>query len=199
MLYRFLCVSCPVLFKCLGGFNVNGLENVPKSGGFIVAANHVSFLDPLVIGISCPRRLSYMARHDLFSNPVFGGIIRNLGAFPVKRKTADLSAIKEAVKRLKNGGGLLVFPEGTRQSGGNLSEQAQPGIGFLAAKVNVPVIPALVEGTDKSLPKNARCIHPARISVRFGRQISFERRLPYQEIAQMILKGIREISCSVTH
>ncbi|MDD2703685.1 MAG: lysophospholipid acyltransferase family protein, partial [Candidatus Omnitrophica bacterium] len=86
MLYTFLCRTCPGLFKCLGGFDVYGRENVPETGGFIAAANHVSYLDPLVIGISCPRRLSYMARHELFSNRIFGGIIRNLGAFPVKRK-----------------------------------------------------------------------------------------------------------------
>jgi 1-acyl-sn-glycerol-3-phosphate acyltransferase len=184
------------MFKCLGGFDVYGKENIPKTGGFIVAANHVSYLDPLVIGISCPRRLSYMARHDLFTNPVFGGIIRNLGAFPVKRKTGDISALKEAFKRLREGKGLLIFPEGTRQTGGSMAEQAQPGIGFLAAKVNVPVIPVFVKGTDVSLPRGARFFHRARISVCFGRQISFERRLPYQDIAQIILEGIRKISCS---
>ncbi len=172
-----------------------GRENIPRKGGFIVAANHVSYLDPLVIGISCPRRLGYMARHDLFAHPVFGGIIRNLGAFPVKRKSADLSALKEAVKRLKEGKGLLIFPEGTRQTGGSMAEQAQPGIGFLASKAQVPVVPVFVKGTEKSLPKNSRCVHRARISVCFGRQISFERRLPYQEIARIILEGIRETSC----
>jgi 1-acyl-sn-glycerol-3-phosphate acyltransferase len=196
MFYAFVCLTCPVVFKCLGGFDVYGRENVPKKGGFIAAANHVSYLDPLAIGISCPRRMSYMARHDLFSNPIFNGIIRNLGAFPVKRKTADLSAIKEAIKRLKEGKGLLIFPEGTRQTGGSMAEQAQPGIGFLAAKAQVPVIPVFVKGTEKALPKNARCIHRARISVYYGKQISFERRLPYQEIAQIILEGIRETSCS---
>ncbi|MDD2703545.1 MAG: lysophospholipid acyltransferase family protein, partial [Candidatus Omnitrophica bacterium] len=96
--------------------------------------------------------------------------------------------------RLKEGKGLLIFPEGTRQTGGSMAEQAQPGIGFLAAKARVPVVPVFVKGTEKSLPRNSRCIHRAGISVIFGRQISFERRSPYQEIARIILEGIRETS-----
>ncbi|KPK97137.1 MAG: hypothetical protein AMJ95_10690 [Omnitrophica WOR_2 bacterium SM23_72] len=185
---------CFLFFKIIYRLEVQGRENIPREGGFIIAANHVSYLDPLALGSSCPRALNYMARHDLFSYRVLGWWLLRVHAFPVKRKSADLSAIKEAMKRVKNNMGLLLFPEGTRQSQGQAG-QVESGIGFLAAKLNCPVIPAFVKGSEKALPKGAKFIKPAKITVCFGQQILIERRMPYQEIAQLIMAGIRHLSC----
>lgn len=162
-----------------------------------MASNHLSHLDPVVLGVACPRKLNFMARHDLFLNRFFGGLISRLGAFPVRRNTADRSALKEAIERLNRGGGLLLFPEGTRQSAGTGDKDSVPqaGIGFLAAKVDVPVIPAYIKGTQAALPKGARRIKPGRVSVSFGEKINFERRLPYHEIAQVIMANITQLSC----
>jgi 1-acyl-sn-glycerol-3-phosphate acyltransferase len=90
--------------------------------------------------------------------------------------------------------GLLLFPEGTRQSQGE-ALPAQAGIGFLAAKLDCPVIPAFIKGSEEALPKGAKFIRPAKISVCFGQQIFIERRMPYQEIAQLIMARIRHLSC----
>lgn len=195
MLYWIIRFIAIVVSKLLFRLEAKGAENIPKIGGFILASNHTSYLDPIVLSSACPRKLNFMARHDLFYNPLFSWLISKVGAFPVKRDSPDLSALKEAMRRLKNGNGLLLFPEGTRQVNGVSLSEPQPGIGFLAAKVNVPVIPAFVKGSVKALPKGAKCIRPGKISVYFGKQIYIERRLPYQDIAKRIMENIRHISC----
>jgi 1-acyl-sn-glycerol-3-phosphate acyltransferase len=183
-----------VLFKIFFRLEVRGEKYIPKKGGFIVASNHISYLDPIAIGVACRRKLNYMARHDLFSHPAFGWLLYRVNVFPVKRDTADVSALKEAMKRIKNGKGLVLFPEGSRRLEGDV-EEPQPGIGFLASKLNVPVVPAFIKGTGTALPKGARFIKPTKISVHFGRQILIERRMPYQDIAQLIMANIRHLSC----
>lgn len=172
---------------------ISGKDNVPKTGGFIVASNHVSYLDPVVVGCHCPRKLNYMARHDLFDIPLLGFILSHVDAFPVKRGSADLGAIRKALRRVEQGGGLLVFPEGRRVPGG-LQEEPEPGIGFLISKLNVPVVPVYVKGTDKALPKHSKVIRFSTVSVRFGKQITFERGLPYQDIARSVMEHIRRLS-----
>lgn len=182
------------VFKTFFKMKVKGAENIPKRGGFILASNHLSFLDPLAVGAACPRPLNFMARDTLFRHPVFGRMIRAVDAFPVKRDSADLAALKEAMRRVRKGRGLALFPEGTRQTGKTVLDKPQAGIGFLAAKLNVPVIPAYVRGTDQALPKQAKFIRKAQICVSFGKQISIEGRMPYEDIAMRIMDDIRHLA-----
>ncbi|MBU4346524.1 MAG: 1-acyl-sn-glycerol-3-phosphate acyltransferase [Candidatus Omnitrophica bacterium] len=192
MLYSILRLIAILIFKVLFRIRVFGKKYIPKNGGFILASNHLSYLDPIVLGIVCSRRLNYMARHDLFYNPFFSWLLTRINVFPVRRSSPDLSALKEAIKRLKNGQPLVLFPTGTRELKG-LSLEPQAGIGFLAAKVDVPVIPVLIKGTQEALPKGAKFIRPGKISVYFGEQIPIERRMPYQAIALRIMEGIRRL------
>lgn len=173
---------------------VHGKQNIIKKGGFILASNHVSYLDPIVLAIATPRKLNFMARDDLFRNAFFGWFIYSLGAFPVKRESADLSALKEAIRRLKQGKVLVLFPEGSRAFEGR-SNEPQPGIGFLAAKSSVPIIPAFIKGADIALPKGAKKIRSTEIDVYFGPQISIEGRLPYEDIAANVMVNIRRLAC----
>ena len=183
------------VFKIFFRIEVRGAENIPKHGGFILASNHVSFLDPLALGAASGRNFNFMARDSLFKIPVFGSLIKAVDAFPVKRDSADKAALKEAMRRVKSGGALALFPEGSRQSNGSVLEQPQPGIGFLAAKLAVPVIPAFISGTEKALPRHAKFIRLARVSVSFGKQISIEGRMPYEDIAMRIMDDIRHLAC----
>jgi len=193
MVYSFSRFILFLILKALCRMKVSGQNYIPKKGSFILASNHLSYLDPLVIGIACPRRLSFMARHDLFCNPIFSWWLYKVGVFPVKRESRDPSALKEAIRLLKDGNVLLVFPEGTRGREGSFLEP-QPGIGFLADKAGVPLIPAFVKGTGRALSKDDKFIRPHKISVYFGEQISLERRMPYQEIAKKIMESIRQLS-----
>lgn len=193
MLNLILRKSALVLSKILLGIEVSGRENIPKKGAFILASNHLSNLDPVVIAAVCPRRLGFMARDTLFHNPAFRWLISNAGAFAVKRSSADLSALKEALRRLRNNCALLVFPEGTRAIEPDTYRPAQPGIGFLAAKSGVPVIPAFVTGTDKAMPRGSKGISFHKVRIRFGRPVEVDRLRPYAVIAQQIMQGIRQL------
>ena len=171
-----------------------GRENIPKNGGVIIASNHISYFDPLAVGCASPRVIDFMARDSLFKIPVLGGWMRAVEAFGVKRNSADISAMKEAIYRLQRGRVLTVFPEGTRQVSVLVSTKVEPGVGFLAARSGAVVIPALVSGTEKALPKGARFFRFARIRVKFGAPVKIDRNKSYEEIAQDILKGIQVIA-----
>lgn len=194
MIHTILRAICILILKAFFQIEAYGRDNVPKKGGFILASNHVSYLDPIAVGSSSPRKLNYMARHDLFSNPFFAWILYKVGAFPVKRGSSDIWALKEAIRRARNGGGLLLFPEGRRLALGEENAEAEAGVGFLADKLNLPVIPVHVKGTDKALPKGAKFFSRAKISVIFGKQIHLERGLPYQDTAQLIMDNVRQLS-----
>ncbi|HQJ15214.1 MAG TPA: lysophospholipid acyltransferase family protein [Candidatus Omnitrophota bacterium] len=183
-----------VLLKLFFGLSVSGKGSVPDSGGFILATNHASNIDPLVIGVASPQPLHFMAKAELFGNPFFAAVLRAVNAFPVKRGTGDIQAIREAIRRVRSGGGLLIFPEGGRSSDGSIG-RGHEGIGFLAEKLNVPIVPAYIEGTAHVLPKGSSRLRPGRVSVRFGKKILFERRMPYQAVADKIMDEIRQLSC----
>ncbi len=193
MLYKIATSLSNFVFSFFFKIKVSGAENIPKEGGFILASNHLSYLDPAVLAIACPREVNFMAKEELFKIPLFSNLIRVLGAFPVKRNTADISALKQAMKRVNAGSGLLLFPEGSRKEG-STDLEPHAGIGFLAAKINAFVIPAFIRGTDIAMPKGAKVIKPSKVSVIFGKQISIERDMPYKEIAQRIMDNIRQLS-----
>jgi len=197
MLYYFLRSFAVFLCKVLFRIQVEGKGNIPKKGGFILASNHLSYLDPIILGVACPRKLTFMAKEELFSIPVFSSLIRRLGAFPIKRYRADISAFKEAFKMVKRGLPLVIFPEGRRSPTGDLLNPLK-GVGFLVDYLRVPVVPALIRGTDKVLPVNKKFIHPKKIWVYFGEPIFIERRKPsdYLQIAQQVMDEIRRLGCN---
>ena len=187
-----------IFFKILFRLEAKGKENIPRIGGFILASNHSSYLDPVLLAVSsCPRQLNFMARHDLFTIPIFGAFIRNARAFPVKRDSADIAGIKESLRRLKQTGGLLVFPEGGR-SVGQMGMKVESGIGFIAAKSQVPVVPVFINGAGKALGRNARFVKPAKIKIYFGKPTYFKNSGPdkdtYEDFANRIMQDIKRLS-----
>jgi len=195
MVHSILRGLCRLIFNVFFRLEACGKENIPKEGGFILASNHVSFLDPVAVGSAANRKLNYMAKQDLFSNKFFSWVLYRVGAFPVKRATPDIWALKEAIKRVKNGGGLLLFPEGRRLNLGEDKIEPEAGVGFLADKLNVPVIPVHVKGTEIAWPKGEKSWVFTKISVTFGAQIHWEKGKPYQDISQSIMDNVRQLSC----
>jgi len=110
MLYSFTSLSALVACKILFRLQAKGIEHIPKKGGFILASNHVSYLDPIVLGAISPRKLNFMAKEELFCHPLISWFLSRVGAFPVKRDSADLSALKYALRRLREGKALILFP-----------------------------------------------------------------------------------------
>ncbi|HEV3156868.1 MAG TPA: lysophospholipid acyltransferase family protein [Candidatus Baltobacteraceae bacterium] len=142
-----------------------GAERVPRTGALIVVANHVSNLDPPVLGSALPRPLSYMAKLELFQIPVLGLLISHLNSFPVDRRRGDVAAIRRSVEELRRGAALAIFPEGGRNRDG--TAVAHNGASLLAELSGAPVLPAYIGGTDRS--RNL-----ARITVVFGEVLHFE-------------------------
>mgnify|MGYP006248262225 CR=1 FL=1 len=137
--------------RCFHRFEVNGIENVPQKGGFILACNHLSYIDPPAVGCKIPRNLHYFARDSLFFWPL-GLLISNLNSILVNRKQLDLGTLRRVLLVLKNGKPVLLFPEGTRSPDGTL-QKSQKGLGLLVYKSGVPVLPARLHGSFEILGK----------------------------------------------
>jgi 1-acyl-sn-glycerol-3-phosphate acyltransferase len=165
-----------LVFRLKYGLEVRGQEHVPKRGPFILASNHISFLDPPLLGVACPRRVRFLARADLFSNPVLGPYLRCVGVMPLRRGETDVAAMRAALSRLEQGEGVAIFPEGHRQDSGRLSA-AKRGVGMLAVAAKAPIVPVLVRGTHDALPPNAKSLQHAKIRVAFGPPIPYTNRL----------------------
>lgn len=168
---------------------VQGRENVPRQGAFLLACNHVSYLDPMVMGIVTGRRLNFMAKEELLRKPILGFILKELWSFPVKRNTADKKALRESLDRLKRGLPILMFPEGTRH-GSPGEKKIEAGIGFLALKANVPVVPVYIDGSQKVLPLGAKFPRRNKVYVRYGPPMIFPPDADYESVAQAVMSGI---------
>jgi 1-acyl-sn-glycerol-3-phosphate acyltransferase len=152
---------------------VQGASNVPLEGGVIIAPNHLSLLDPPLIGCACPRELRYLAKAELFRNRLFARFIRRLGAFPVERGTADVGAIKTALQFLKDGRAVIIFIEGTRGTGKYLLPPT-PGVTLLARQSGAPVVPTAIVGSEQAWPKGSKLPHRAQVKVAFGAPVRYQ-------------------------
>jgi 1-acyl-sn-glycerol-3-phosphate acyltransferase len=153
-----------VAFRLGGGLEVHGLENVPPRGPLIVACNHASHLDPMILGAAFDRELHFMARRTLFDVPGFAWLIRNNNAFPLDRDGDSREALRVFGERLDTGTAVVMFPEGTRSPNGALQEM-KPGIGMLAVRNHAPVVPAYIWGSYQSWPKGGSFPRPHHLKV----------------------------------
>jgi 1-acyl-sn-glycerol-3-phosphate acyltransferase len=140
------------------------VRHVPGNGGVLLVCNHQSFLDPVIATCALHREGSYMARDTLFASGPFTQLIRYLNAFPVKRGMADLGAVKETLRRLRNGELITVFPEATRTPDGSILPM-QPGAVAIARKAGVPIVPCLIDGAYKAWPRQQKFPLPGYIRV----------------------------------
>ncbi|GMU83197.1 MAG: hypothetical protein AMXMBFR47_30680 [Planctomycetota bacterium] len=172
--YRFCRALAWIGFRLYFGGRVFGVEKVPRKGAVLLVCNHQSFLDPVLATVALPRECHYMARDTLFKGGRFQKLIESLNAFPVKRGSADVGAIKETLKRLKQGALITIFPEATRTEDGSVRPM-QPGVVLIARKAGVPLIPTLILGAFEAWPKSAKKPRPARILVSYGEPLTPER------------------------
>ncbi|NPV78959.1 MAG: 1-acyl-sn-glycerol-3-phosphate acyltransferase [Firmicutes bacterium] len=170
---------------------VIGEENIPRQGPVILASNHVSLLDPIVIGCVVKRPIDFMAKQELFRNPIFATILKWVYAFPVRRGEADRQAFRHSLRILERGRVLGVFPEGTRSVNGKLLP-AMSGTALIASKSGAPVIPIAVLGTREIWKKNALLPCPGRIEVRIGKPLVFSRddEMPIGVMSEKIMNEI---------
>lgn len=168
--YRFAQWIIPKITTVGGGWRARGVEHVPDEGGALIAANHLSHLDPPVVGSAIPRRTYYFAAAYLFKNPVFGFIIRKCYAFPVRRGAADRAALKAAIELLERGELLTMFPEGTRSRTGELGD-FDLGAALAASRAGVPIVPCALTGTNLILPRDSSKLGRGKVAVSFAEPI----------------------------
>ncbi len=180
-----------------------GAENIPKEGGCLLVSNHASFLDPIALGVPINfRYVRFMARKTLFTNIFTKWWAQSVGVVELDRERgADLNALKRAIRVLKNGDLLSMFPEGTRTLNGNL-QPAKGGLGFLVLKAGVPVVPAYIEGTFQAWRKGAKFIKPYKITVYYGKAITPDELKQiaktgkeYDEVSNYIMQAIANCRC----
>ncbi|WP_112181194.1 lysophospholipid acyltransferase family protein [Paraliobacillus zengyii] len=167
--------------------HVIGKENVPQQGPVIICSNHISNWDPLVVGITCPRNIYFMAKEELFSNKIIGTLLRKVHAFPIKRGMKDRNALRSGLEILKGGNTLGLFPEGTRSKNGEVREGFS-GIGFFALRSDARVVPCAIVGPYQK---------GKRLKVVYGKPINMEelreRKASAREVTDVIMEEIRQI------
>ena len=187
-----------LFFKICFRYRARYTENLPKKGAFIIAGNHLSFLDPMAAGFTVKRRVCFLARESLFHNRLFSMWGHSVGAIPIKRGRFDLSAMKGSLERLRQGYVVAFFPEGTRSRDGSVKDP-KGGVGFLAAKAGVPIVPVFIKGSDKALPSHAIFIRLKPIETRVGRPVSPEEFLDkdgncdYQALSQEVMRRVHKL------
>lgn len=149
-----------------------GRDTIPRKGGIILAGNHISDWDPPFVGISVPRPAYFMAKSELFRNPLSGFFLTALGAFPVYRQAAvNTTALRTAAEVVDSGKALIIFPEGTRSQTGEMLP-AKGGVGYVAYRTGAPVYPFLVKGTNDPL---GAFFFKTRFSITFGEPVTVEK------------------------
>lgn len=195
MLLNLVKLTARIYFKTCYNFQVEGLENIPKTGALIIAGNHLSNADPPAIGgfAGLVRDSRFVAKKELFSIPLLGWFFRRSGYIPVDRSRTigDFGALKEVVSALEKGESVVMFPEGTRSKTGK-PQKPKSGIGFLVYKTGAPVLPVKIEGTfGWPWVRNIR--------VKFGtvmhleKQEGLEPKMQYKQFAIQIMEAINSI------
>lgn len=161
--YTFAKGAMNIVFNLIYRVKVYGKENIPMNEKLIVCSNHSHNFDPVLIGIILPREISFMAKKELFENKILKFILSKMGAFPVDREEADIKAIKNALRVLKQDGVLGIFPEGTRVEEFNL-DNVKSGTALISIKAQARILPIYIEGTYKIFSK---------VSVHIGKAIDF--------------------------
>ncbi len=178
---------------------VKGRENFPVRGGFIIAGNHVSYMDPPIVGAACKRRLYFITAPHLYKGVLISLWYWSTGCIKVNSGRPSHKVMKKILDYLKKGRVVAMFPEGTRSHDGRMKEPLA-GIGFLALKAQVPVIPCLIRGSEKALPRGAKAFSSARISAYIGRPIESKgfkckegRKEAYRLFSKRVMEAITQL------
>lgn len=195
-LYRIGHTLCKAVAELGFRLKVYGRENLIEEGPAILASNHASYLDPPLVGVACHNEIYYLARKSLFEKPVFGPLIARVNAFPVDRDRGDLAAVRAILQILKAGKRIVVFPEGTRSSDGNL-QPAKAGVGLIIAKSLAPVVPIRIFGSYAALPRSGGIRFFSPVTLVVGKPMYFTKqdlgtgeRSVYQELSDRVMAAI---------
>ncbi|TCK04625.1 lysophospholipid acyltransferase family protein [Phorcysia thermohydrogeniphila] len=176
---------------------VYGRENIPATGSVLLVANHRSYLDPPLVAFAVKKRpVFFMAKAELFETPLLSTLIKHWGnAFPVKRGKVDLKALKTALEVLGKGELVCIFPEGQRAPAGKFL-RPKWGAGMVALKAKVPVVPCLIEGSEKVIGKEKLFSGLPDVTIKFGKPFRIDledKKENYQKAADILMERIKEL------
>ena len=171
------------IYKLFYNFHIEGIENIPQDKPFIIASNHRSYADPVIITMPMRLPVSYMAKEELFKNKLAGWFISILGAFPVKRGAGDMAVIDKSVKLLENGRNVVIFPEGTRSKDGKVG-RGKSGVALIAAKSGADVLPCGIVFEGEKLHFRSR------LTLKFGKVIKAEE-IQIEDTSPRELKAVK--------
>ncbi len=183
--------GCQIVCSVLWQQRVFNRHYEPASGGVVYISNHQSFLDPILVTNTLRRPGNYMARETLFKNPYFRHLIESVNTFPIHRGRADMGAIKEAMRRLKQNRTIVIFPEGTRTRDGRIGEFL-PGMAVLSQRAAQWTVPVLIDGAFEVWPRTQLLPSPGQIFVRYGRPIHRDQARKYspREFAEHVRREL---------
>ena len=173
ILFKLIQFMLRVIFGLLYRVERIDLHKVPRNGKLIICSNHMSYMDPLIIGAYIPRCVYFMAKKELFSNKFLSFLVTFLNAFPVERKASNIKVFFISFKILKEGNAIGLFPEGTRSTNGAL-RGGKKGAGLIAAESNAPILPVAISGTNKIIQKPHKRIFFPRVKLIIGDMIDVE-------------------------
>jgi 1-acyl-sn-glycerol-3-phosphate acyltransferase len=172
LVYWITVSTCLVIYTILFRVSRKGTHLVPKKGPVMVICNHVSHLDPPLVAISLPRRLTFLAKQELFDHWFMGPYLTSLGVFPIKRGSSDRASIRHALSLLRNGNVLVMFPEGTRSSDGEL-KPPKSGVAMMVNQMpEITIVPARISGTFQAFGPGRSFPSPKKVSIHYGEPFS---------------------------
>ena len=191
MFYKFVTKVFEIIIKTRYKVEIIGEENIPLEGGCIIAPNHKSNWDALIIsGLIKKRRFSALAKKELFKNPILKALLSKLSVIPVDRDKPELSTIKTVLKILKNKEAVVIFPEGTRHKDLDSFADVKPGIGMFALKSKTPIIPVSIVTNYKMFSKLTLVIgEPMNFDDMYSKKIELE---DYTKVSQDVMNKVKE-------
>lgn len=196
--YAFLRFICRVIYRVYFRGRVFNRRHVPSGGPVLLVANHQSFLDPPIAAHALDRECGYIARDTLFRNPLIRRFFFYLNAFPVRRGAADVNAVKELLRRLKDGKAVLIFPEATRTRDGTIGQINANSLA-VAKRVGVPIVPTLIDGAFEALPRGAKFPRPRRLTVYYAEPVTAEQveAWPVEKIVEVVTTRLHDAQLEV--
>lgn len=196
IVYNIFYSLAKIIARCFFSFRIIHPERMIEEGPLILAVNHSSYFDPPLVGICSRRAVYYLARKSLLEWPFFGPLFPAMNVIPVERDGNDMSALREVIKKIRQGNGVVLFPEGTRSRDGNL-QAARAGIGLVIAKTLACVLPMRVFGAYDAFPKGSRWLRFTKITVVIGEPLYFDgdevnpaTRETYQRVSNRVMEAI---------
>lgn len=192
LVYRIVHALTRTFFQLYGQLEVVDYHKLPKTGAVIAAPNHVSYVDPPLIGSTITRECAFMARHDLWDTKFLAWLLPKLGSFQVTRGKGDRSAIRSSLAALEKGLCLVLFPEGGRSDDTTL-QRAEPGVALIVQRSGAPVVPIALIGPETMLPVGSGKLKRVKLKVVFGDPLHFTPDTPRDELLRSIMSSIAKM------